>query len=217
MISLLKILETVDSPINGKIQVVETLEGRRLLVGGISQSGWLVARVWKTALSKVKKDRQEVSKVLILGLGGGSAAELVQNYWSQAQITGVEIDKNMVNLGKKYLQLGLPAGRQGELGKLKVIIDDAEKWVKRGLGNRFDLILVDLYVGGKIPEAFTAKKFMSDVFRLLKSGGVAAFNHLYSNIEKEDATKFEKSLKKVFPVLTTVTPEANIIFIAYKE
>ncbi len=207
--SFLKILETVESPINGKIQVVETLEGRRLLVGGISQSGWLVAKVWKTALSKIKEERPDISNVLILGLGGGSAARLVQSNFPQAQITGVDIDKSMVELGKKYLHLG-------EIDNLRIIISDARRWVK-GAKNKFDLILVDLYIGGKIPKTFTAKKFIRSVTGLLKTGGVVAFNHLYSNIEKKDALKFEKNLRKVFPVLTTVTPEANIIFIAFKE
>lgn len=41
------VLEIAESPINGRIIVDEDLFGRRrLLVGGISQSGLLVEKIW---------------------------------------------------------------------------------------------------------------------------------------------------------------------------
>ncbi|MAG59825.1 hypothetical protein CMO96_03500 [Candidatus Woesebacteria bacterium] len=209
MFKLIKILEEVNSPINGKIQVVRTLEGTRILAGGLSQSGWLVKKVWDTALKKVKKSGNDISQVLILGLGGGSAAELVQKYWPNSKIVGVDVDPLMINLGKKYLSLH-------EVKNLKIVEADAEKWVKKQQGS-FDLILIDIYTGYHTPDKFKTTKFLKTIKDLLSSGGVAVFNHVDSPSRITDKYQLESKLSRVFPVLKSVTPEANIIFLCFKE
>src|SRR3989344_9616764 len=117
-LSGIKILEEVTSPINGKIQVVRSLGlGNYIQVEGLTQSGGVVNEVWKTTLWKLKNKRtKELKNCLILGLGGGSAAKLVRKFWTDAKITGIEIDPIMVNLGKKYLKL--------DAAGVDVIIDD---------------------------------------------------------------------------------------------
>lgn len=209
MLKLYKILEEVESPVNGKIQVVKSFEGIRILAGGISQSGWLVRKIWDVALKKVKEEKASFKKVLILGLGAGSAAELVSHYFPDAEIIGVDKDPLMVNLGRKYLHLA-------NIPKLKIVEADGAKFVGKAKKGSFDLVLADIYVGSQIPYQFKAMPFLQSVEKILKPDGVACFNHLYSNIEKENAYKLHKKLRKIFPVITQVRPEANIVFICYK-
>ena len=208
--NLYKTLEEVDSLVNGKIQVIRTMEGVRILVGGVSQSGWLVRKIWKTALAKIKREGATPKKVLILGLGGGSVAEVVCDFWNEAEIVGLDKDPKMITLGKKYLNLS-------KIKNLEILIDDAWEFLSKKGNGQFDLILVDLYKGGKIPVKFRSIKFMQGVYRKLAPGGIAAFNHLYSSIEKEDAEVFGQRVGKVFPVVVTVQPEANIIFLGYRS
>lgn len=210
MFGLLKVLEEKQSSFNGRIQVVRTLEGVRIVVGGVSQSGWLVRKVWDAALKKIHKDRLDIEKILVLGLGGGSVARLAKKYWPGSEIIGIDIDPNMVELGKKYLGLG-------GVDKLKIFIEDAAGWVDKNKGKDFDLVLVDLYKGAVIPKKFVQDGFLKRVETLVKSGGVGAFNHLYSVMEKEEADDLGRKLRKIFPVLISVKPEANIIYIGYKE
>lgn len=208
MLKMFEILEERESPYNGKIQAVKTLEGVKLVVDGVSQSGWLVKRVWKRALEEIKRRKPEVEKVLVLGLGGGSVTGLVSKHWPAAKIIGVDIDPDMVDLGRKYLSLS-------DVKNLEFVVADAEKWIGKQK-QKFDLALVDLYKGSKMPEQFRQPPFIQKVNRLLESGGIAAFNHLYSYDERKDALLLEQEIRKVFPVIIAVTPEANIIFIAYK-
>lgn len=190
---------------------MKTLEGTRLVVEGISQSGWLVEKVWSAALGRVKKDRPEIKSVAVLGLGGGSAAKLVNKYWPQAAIIGVDIDPVMVELGKNYLGLR-------KVNNLKTVIEDAEGWINKIKGKKlFGLVLVDIYKGTRVPEKFRTSGFIKKVNSILERGGIGAFNHLYSAIEKEDGDSLGRKLRKIFSVLTLVKPEANIIFIGYKE
>lgn len=210
LFNLFSVLETIHSPANGEIKIVKDLQGVRIIVGGISQSGWLVRKVWNTGVSKAAKEMPIPKDVLILGLGGGSAVEVVAKHWSQAKIIGLDIDPKMVEMGKKYLGLD-------KFEQLKVVIADAKAWTKGQKAQQYDAILVDLFKGVNIPEFFTSETFLKEIKRLVKDDGVALFNHLYSNLEKEDAEILQKKLEKIFKKVVTVRPEANIIFLCYKQ
>lgn len=107
-------------------------------VGGYEQSGPLVEEVWKKALKALDFTPKNI---LILGLGCGSAAKVISKKFPTAKITGVEIDPVMIKIGKKYFGLG-------KIPNLKITCADALNFVKK-TKQKFDLILVDVYVGGK--------------------------------------------------------------------
>jgi len=201
-----EVLEEVESPINGKIVVLKSLGlGTYIQIEGLTQSGGVVYGVWRTTLKKIKNRRQKVKDCLILGLGGGSAASLVKKYWPEATITGVDIDPVIVGLGKKYL--GMP--------KVETVIGDAYEYCQRQRKNnkRYDLILVDVYVGYEVPKKFQHEKFIKLVKSLLAKNGIIVFNRLYFDEKRSLAMKFSKKLEKIFPKVETVFPEANVMFI----
>lgn len=206
-----KILETRKSSFNGKIQVVKSLGfGTYIQVEGLTQSGGVVRDIWKTTLTKLKKDKISVSNCLILGLGGGSVAKLVKKNFSGAKITGVDIDPNMVELGKKYLGLGKI--------DMKIEIGDAYKYAKilKGKNKKFDLIIIDIYQGDKYPEKFESGKFLKLIYKLLTENGIAIFNRLYWDEKRKLAHKFLKKLNNVFGDVLPFYPEANVMFLCRK-
>lgn len=209
MFELYKVIETRKSPANGTIKVVKTLEGVRIVVGGLSQSGWLVKKVWNAALKKVKNTHPNASNVLILGLGGGSVCELLDNYWPSIKKTGIDIDSSMVELGYKYLNLK-------KVKNLKFIEADAKDWVAKNQNKKYELILVDLYKGSNFPKVFKQEKFIKSLKNICKKDGVIIFNHLYSSAEKHDADEFRVILHKLFSSLILVQPEANILFVCFQ-
>ncbi|MDO8452696.1 MAG: fused MFS/spermidine synthase [bacterium] len=207
MWGLIKVIDRAESEFNGTVQIVSTLEGTRIVAGGVSQSGWLVGKVWNAALKKILKTKPVVKSVLILGLGGGSAARLVNKYWPSAKITGVDIDPIMINFGKKYLDLD-------KIANLEIVESDAVKFIDN-TKVKYDLILMDIYTGAVIPEQFVKKDFLEKVKGILNPEGIAAINHLYTSIESKDAKKLEVELRNIFSGLITVKPEANIIFLCF--
>lgn len=195
-----EVLAERTSPINGKIRVLRSLGlGTYIQVENLTQSGGVVTRVWKTSLKKVKRKKKEVKTCLILGLGGGSAATLVKKYWPNAKITGVDIDPIMVSLGKKYLGLS----------EVKVEIEDAKEFLKNK--KKFDLILVDAYVGDNFPEKFEKEDFLLSVKSSLGKEGIAVFNRLYYGEKRPLAVKFAERLDKIFGNVERVFPEANMM------
>lgn len=197
------VLEKVFSPINGEIYVTEDVLGkRRISIAGLTQSGKIIEQIWSEGLENFLKKKPK--KILILGFGAGSAAKVINKAFPKAQIVGVEIDPKIIELAKKYFDLE-------KVKNLKLVVDDAYLWVKRA-EEKFDLILIDIYRGEEIPESCQSAEFFKNVKRLLAKDGMAIFNHLYSNKEKEQAEDFRKKLEKVFSQVTSLRTVANILF-----
>ena len=210
----IQVLEEVDSPINGKIKVIKGLAyGTYIQVEGLTQSGGILKSVWKKPLKKVASSKQQVARVLILGLGGGTVAGLVRGFWPEAKITGVDLDPVMVELGRKYLGL--------DKYKVKVVIGDAYKYIEQGAKNKeprrelksYDLILVDLYIGREFPKKFESENYIHLVRNILAGEGIVIFNRLYYGEKRSEAVKFGKKLEKMFSKVDVVYPEANVMYV----
>jgi len=196
------VLEKANYPINGEIHVLENILGEKTIsVGGLTQSGRIIEQIWGDGVKSLSK---KPGKVLILGFGAGSTARVINKRFPKAEIIGVEIDPVIVRLAKKYFNLEA-------LENLKLSIGDASSWVKRSR-EKFDLILVDIYQGRKIPESCQTGEFFKGVKLLLSKDGKVIFNHLYSHEEKKAAEEFRKKLEKVFPKIKVVRSAANILF-----
>ena len=200
-----KVIEKRVSPINGRITVARSLGlGTYIQVEGLTQSGGIVESIWKSTLKKVHNSYPVIHNSLILGLGGGTAAKIAKSLWPEAEITGVEIDPIMVELGRKYLNLNLDIN--------SIYIGDAERAIKR-TKLKYDLILVDVYIGDKFPEKFESPVFLKPIPKLLTSTGIVVFNRLYYGDKRSEAVKFGEKLKKVFPTVEYFYPQANLMFL----
>lgn len=200
------------SAFNGKVEVVSILGfGKSIRVGGLTQSGGVVETVWRQTLREVKKQNKNVRNCLILGLGGGSAAKIVNNNWLDCIIVGVEIDPLMIALGIKYL----------DLTKTKVDIVNQDgldylKSKKEKKNNKYDLILIDIYIGDTVPTKFETLSFLTLIGERLRSNGVAVFNRLYYGSKRTQAVKFGNKLESVFRKVNYFYPEANLMLLCQK-
>ena len=207
-LSGVKILEEIESPINGKLTVLSDLAwGVHIQAGGVTQSGGVAKDVWHTSLKETKKIKSGVKTCLILGLGGGGVVGAVKRFWPKAVITGIEIDTIMIDLGMKYMKL--------KESEVKIVIEDAMKFVKKQIGKKkkYDLIIVDMYVGDTVPKKFTKLSFYRSVKELLEKNGAAVINRLYYEEKRKLADVTHQDLKNIFPKIITVFPEANVMFV----
>ena len=189
-----KVLEEIKSKINGDLKVVKTFGlGTYIQAEGLTQSGGIVESIWKSTIRKIRN--REVKSCLILGLGGGTVAKILQKTWPKIKITGVDIDPVMVDLGKKYLGLE----------NVKDKIGDAYNFDTKG----FDLVVVDLYRGDVFPKKFEDEKFL----KKLVNNKLVIFNRLYYGDKRPMAVRFGLKLQKVFKKVKYYYPEANLMFI----
>jgi len=201
-------LEKRNSKFNGEIQVTKSLAwGTTIQVAGLTQSGGIVEKIWKPVLKKIKAKENPIHNSLILGLGGGSAAKIIKKLWPEAEITGVEIDSIMVELGAKYLALN----SNGE----KIIIQDALKFCEKCI-SKYDLIIVDTYHGDQFPTKFESDRFLNLILKMTTERGTVVFNRLYYGEKRPPAVKFGQKLEKTFKKVDWFYPEANLMFICQK-
>ncbi|HUS60191.1 MAG TPA: methyltransferase domain-containing protein [Nevskiaceae bacterium] len=192
----------VKSKISGEIVVQEQLGLYTLHVQNLIQSGGIVKGIWKKALHYVQ-GKPFVSGCLVLGLGGGTVVQLVKSHSSNAEITGVEIDPEIIKIGKKYFGLG-------EVDGLKIIQADAFNFNNIYYRSQYDLIVVDLYLGKKFPVKAASDEFLKKIKNLLLPEGTAIFNRLRTG---KELGSFEKKLKNHFSRVNLVKTSTNLFFL----
>lgn len=115
-------------------------------------------------------------RVLILGGGDGLPAKEVLKYGDEIrEITLVDIDGEWVRFAAGSPLLAAHNGGALSHAKVRRVIDDAFRWVRRARGT-FDVILVDFPEGIDFPLARSySVEFLRDLGRLLADGGVVAY------------------------------------------
>lgn len=208
-----EVLEKTDSLVNREIRVIEDIFGQKeLVVGGIAQSGGLVKKLWEKEVKNLKKLNVSFKNCLILGLGAGSLAQALVKTFPGIEILGVEIDPQIIYLGKKYFALG-------EIPRLKIVTGDAVALVKKNLPEPgFDLLIIDLYCGQKPPSGAETEAFLRGTKNHLRPGGVAIFNRLYFNRWHQEQTKaFLARLKNFYSKLKAKKSFTNLLIFAFVE
>lgn len=200
------------SPINGPMQVTMVLNKPRLIVGGMLQSGGLVRQIWNKAINQIFREKVKVEKALILGLGCGDCAFAIHQRYPQAQMTGVEIDAQVVDAAQCYFDLAV-------LKNLKIAIGDGLEYVKKITKTKakFDLIIIDVYLGKNAPQSFRSKSFFNQLKRLLNPDGVVIYNHLFFDEHKNKAQGLIKVIETVLPKISLQRTASNLLIFARRN
>ena len=197
-------LEERASKYNGKITVKNSWGlGTYLEVGGLTQSGWILEKIWGQALKEITNHKSQITNVLVLGLGGGSVVKPIRKYWPRAKITGVDIDPVMVKLGQKYLKLDK---------SVQVIISDASSYMLHA--TCYDLVIVDLYQGKKFPKQFETDNYIHLLRSNLLRSGMVVINRVWNREDDRSLiVNFREKLQKHFKKVDVFYPVANVMFI----
>ncbi len=138
-------------------------------VPGSATTGW----VWDalaSALVWLPPARRR--SILVLGLGGGSAARLARGLAPRAHIVGVELDPSVLRAARRWLGL--------DALDVEVVEGDAWSFLKQDR-RRYDAILEDVFVGrgrGVHKPDWLPRPGLELASRLLRPGGVLASNTL---------------------------------------
>lgn len=162
------------SSYNQDIRVFGGLWGPRLFVNGSWQSGPYIRKLWNHAFRKFKIDAlKNIHTILVLGVGGGTVIELLAKRFPHASITAVDIDSQMLDIATKYFGID-------KYPNVRLACDDANRFVEHLAKKRtaFDLIVVDLFTGPKIPEFVSSPIFLVSLHTIIRPGGHCCINYL---------------------------------------
>ena len=127
-----------------RIRIRDSKQGRALVIDGTFASWWprdgkATGSVWDALVAPLLAlPAQRRRRVLILGLGGGSAARLVRAIAPAAQIVGVDFDRSVVDAARRHFDL--------DALDVEIVCDDARAVLARER-RRFDLVIEDVFVG----------------------------------------------------------------------
>ncbi len=203
------LIETAISPINGRIQIELYQNFYRVRVKKYIQSGKYAENTIKTALSKIKySSSRKIKQILILGLGCGSMAKVISQFYSEAQILGVDLDPAMIKIGKKYFQMQ-------NIKKLKIKIFDAYEFLAKNK-RKYDLIISDIFIGCDTPKKIETLRFIDLIYCTLGSNGVYISNRSYLPQYRSSTNLFYNNLKSRFRSIEYIKKNPNFIILAYK-
>jgi len=192
-----RIVARYSSPINRDIRVLEEKGKYKLLVNGSRQSGEYVRKLWQHAFCVFGIiPSPDVRKILVLGVAGGTVVHLLHAMYPDATIEGVEIDKEMIVIGKKYFGLD-------RVERLTLTKSDAKAFLEKVARKKkhWDMILVDTHVGPEVPEFVSNARFLMLVRHALAPGGMVIVNYLrelhYLVLSQHLRTKLKKIFRNV--------------------
>lgn len=146
-------------------------------------------RILRTGLKSIGRDRiLNMENILVLGVAGGSVIKiLVNEIGFKGKITGVEIDKTVIDLANDYFYLN-------EIPNLEIVIDDASAFVQKTKDN-YDLIIIDIFQDTIMPDFLFSDDFIQNTASILNINGFILFNTMI--LDKKGSERNKQYLSKI--------------------
>ena len=191
------------------IQVVRTPDGAMNLLlneGHAIHSTYLPGRIlngkwWYTdyALSAPLFATNGASdthpRLAVIGLAAGTVAKQYTQVYGPVPIDGVEIDPEIVAVGRKYFAMNE--------SNLHVTIADGRTFI-RFSRDTYDVVMVDAYKPPYIPFQLTTKEFFQEARAHMAADGVIMLNTSHINNDYRLVHAFVNTLYQVFPSVYTI-------------
>lgn len=144
-------------------------------------------RVLKKGLKYIGYDRiNTFDNILILGVAGGSIIETLKNEVKfEGKITGVEIDRTVVEIANNYFGLN-------QYKNVEIVIDDAFEFVLK-TKEKYDLIVIDIFQDTKMPNFLFEDFFINRINFLLNVNGFILFNTMVLDYQDRRRNALYKS------------------------
>ncbi|MCB9778218.1 MAG: fused MFS/spermidine synthase [Alphaproteobacteria bacterium] len=148
--------------------------------------------------------------VLIVGLAGGTIARQFLEAFPESKVVGVEIDGDVVEVGRQFLDNDDPRIQPVVLDG-RIYLDHTDK--------KFDVILMDAYRQPYIPFHLVTVEFFEQVNDRLNDGGVLAVNVAsIRGVSQSLAQMIYRTMKEVFPeVIWVDATQSNDVIYAMKR
>ena len=159
----------------------------------------------------------QLTNVLMIGLGGGSAQRAYAHYYPHATVTTAEIDPAVVEVAKQFFRFEQTPSQHVHVSDGRVFLRRSEM--------KYGAILVDAYVanryGSFIPYHLATKEFFELAASHLATNGVIAYN-VIGNLRGWRADllgAIYKTMKSAFPqvYLFPAKESQNVVIIGTRS
>ncbi len=168
---------------------VTLVDGKKVLDTKVSNYSYgSLQKNLHTGLNAAHFDKN-VRSVLVLGMGAGSVVQTIrENFQSNAQITLVEIDETIIEIARKEFDIE-------RYGNLEIVHSDAFDYLEK-TPEKFDFIIVDLFILDKIPVQFTEAISLKNIAQKLNKNGKLIYNTMTETMPKTVLQRLKNELEK---------------------
>lgn len=162
-----EVLAEYDSPLSGKIRVKIIDDKKIVNTENTNYSYGTLEKVLNSGLDQISLE--DIDSILVLGMGAGCViSSLRERYNCHTPITAVEIDPILIKIAdRKY--------DHKDSDDLKIIQGDAYDYVLN-TQEKFDLVIIDIFVDLHVPEQFYTDEFWKGIERITNLNGFVIFN-----------------------------------------
>jgi spermidine synthase len=149
---------------------------------------------------------REPRRIAILGNAGGTVARSFGHFFPGTAVDAVEIDAELTELGRRYLDLRNP--------RMRTFAEDARPWLERSAGG-YDAIMVDAYRQPYIPFYLATREFFELTRERLAPGGLTIVNVGHPEGAGELERVLGRTMAAAFPrVLRYPIEDTNTVLVA---
>jgi spermidine synthase len=184
------------------LTVVDDGDSRYMRFESSFQSGMYINQPYRTRfrysdyLQLALAYNQGARRILMIGLGGGSAPKRLWRDFPGLDLEVVELDPVVRDVAYRYF--ALPRSP-----RLRVSVEDGRRYLQR-TSRRWDAIMIDAYFSDALPFHLTTVEFLELVRSRLNPGGVVVSN-LIGSVAGEGSQLFRsmyRTYRVVFPTVT---------------
>lgn len=150
-------------------------------------------------------------KILIAGGGEGATAREALKHPTVSEVIIVDLDRELVNLSKKYLDEWHRGAFEDR--RVKIFFEDARSFIQKA--EKFDAVIIDLpepVEDGPAAMLYT-KEFYEGVYKCLSESGIAVTQATSVAVNNLKAfTAITNTIKQVFPVVKPYTVNVPSFF-----
>lgn len=140
-------------------------------------------RILRKGLQHIGFEKIKTFKnILVLGVAGGSVIKtLKEEIGYKGNITGVELDPEIIEIANNYFNLDKTEG-------VSIIIDDAKQFVVK-TKEKYDLVIVDIFQDKSMPEFLFKTDFTENIKNIVNTQGYILFNTMVLNRKDKERNK----------------------------
>ena len=204
---------------NTKYEIRTAGATKRLYKNGVCHSQYnpnriLTGSVWDLLLiPSFLLSKTSSLRILVLGVGGGAVLRLMDEFFPDSEIFGIELDPMHIYLSKRFFDI--------KKKNMHVFEADAKDWVERYQGEAFDIVIEDLFFEEKkqpVRAVDATSRWYNQLLALLHSEGMLIMNFASLNeFRHSSAVRVKQINHKFNSIFQLTTPMLDNVIGVYSS